>query len=73
LAKLIELGFETSENSLVGRIVREWLEHHTEEHRALGLTQEAFLQERRGGGAKLYSFPRPESEEPEKQSIAWGK
>jgi hypothetical protein len=60
LTKLIELGLETSENALVGRIVREWIEAKADDHRRLNLTPEAFLDESRSTGAKLYSFPKPE-------------
>ncbi|MBV8200035.1 MAG: hypothetical protein JOZ15_05360 [Acidobacteria bacterium] len=72
LSRLIDLGLETSENALVARIVREWIERKAERHAALGLTLEAFLSERQAAGAKLYSFPEakgakgPLRKEPEK-------
>lgn len=47
LSKLVDLGFETSESSLIARIIHDWIECHKEEHSALGLTSKAFLQERK--------------------------
>jgi hypothetical protein len=54
IEQLVELGFETSENSFVARVVREWLEANKEEHSRIGLTHEAFLhQQQSKGSAKL--------------------
>lgn len=60
LHRLIEMEMETSENSLVGRIIREWVDRKAEEHAALGLTRQTFLEERQRTGGKLFSFPKSE-------------
>ena len=69
IEQLVELGLETSENSLVARVVREWLEAKQEEHSRIGLTLEAFLQRQRSrGGAKLLKLtPTPQPKPPEQR------
>jgi hypothetical protein len=57
IEQLIDLGLETSENSFVARVVREWLEAKEEEHARVGLTLEAFLEYQRAkGSAKLFKL-----------------
>ena len=65
--QLVELGLETSENSFVARVVREWLEANQEEHARIGLTLEAFLRPQRSkGGAKLLKLtPKTQPKPPE--------
>jgi hypothetical protein len=67
IERLVDLGLETSENSFVARVVREWLEAKQEEHSTIGLTPEAFLQQQQSKGSakllKLTPTPRPKPPE----------
>jgi hypothetical protein len=77
--QLVELGLETSENSFVARVVREWLEAKEEEHSRIGLTLEAFLQQQRSkGSAKLLKLtpktqPKPPEQHDSRRLVSGGE